>query len=293
MDQDLDLPSSELPAPMAAPLPVPQPLQRLILWTLAFHPIAIAALFCYRAVLAWPPSAPPIDLPSYCYFSLTFAQLSLLGIWLGLGRAYWIVRIPVVLFLTALLPIAMHAFVGGGASEWVAWSMLGTFQMLAVAIPLLIVRSLGTSFSKVQLPATQAGVQFQIRHLLQWTVAAAFLLTFLRWVVHSGGAWGIPHTEIILLLAILAVSNAIVGHMGLWGVMGKGTILLRAGSLAAVILVLGAVFASDKPWGKTEQMIVLALQAAIVVLSLLTVRGAGYQLVSGGRGEGAAAPSQE
>lgn len=249
---------------------------------LAIHPAVIAVLFQYRAMVGWPTSSHPIEAASAFFFALTFAQLSLLGIWVALGKTSFVVRLPIVLLLASLLPLALEEFVFVGRSEWSAWVVLAVFQMLTLAIPLFVVRRLGVQFETFRFVSVRQRAQFHIRHLLQWTIGAALLLAFLRWIVQSEGFRGRAYAELFVLLGVLAASNGIVALMGLVAVMGKGPIPVRAGWLAATVLIIGMSYWYDRPWGRVEQTVVLGLQATIVVLTLLAARRAGYQLVRGG-----------
>jgi hypothetical protein len=209
-------------------------------------------------------------------FALVFCQSSLLALWAVMSRsARWLRIIGLIggsLYLAFLLRWAIDE------GEAIPATLMMT---VVVTCALLVVRQRKVVFRRVsaQKGKERSGLQFTIKGLMTFTLAVAVLITGAKQLREAGG----PKAD-VFIVGLWVACFAVTSLASIWATLGLESPYAR--SIAAVIMstMLGWCFA----YGVTPDwdfsiffyvMLIMFLQTALLVCSLLVVRSCGYRLV--------------
>ena len=224
-----------------------------------------------------PFSAPRWPSPGVmAFFALTFAQVSLIGIWVGIGRCWLLLRLIVGAIVVALEYALAVAF--KDANLEILFLMGGS--AVAAAIALLVsrlwhVRLIRLDISKLT-DATE-GLKFSIRHLLYLTIAVAMLLTIGRSVSVNLGT-----PEEWPFIIALSICFASIALTSVWASLGTGIVPVRM--LVLLLISYGTGFIPPYYWvsirgGFIAFPILTGLLGLIGGGSVLVCRACGYRVV--------------
>ena len=280
------------------------------------NPGAAIALLCGIHVLAGIVlafcSADVPTVSSALFISLVFCQTSLLGMWCGLGRSRWILRLIGLSVGTGYLAIVFGAGIDELSEETV---FVVVVAVLLVAAVTWIVRWLKGAMQQIHdsAPDAREGLQFTIRHLLVLTFAVACLMGIgkalaprisgmdqIRTVGKiSGGvspwrklpacvsglaSWKL--TPLILptalsMMSVIAVCFVCVALAAIWAMLGLGHVALRSILLFVIAMIMGWILAHVIErsfhffWIATT-----TLQATYLMASLFVIRSCGYRFLA-------------
>ncbi len=165
-------------------------------------------------------------------FSLLFAQISLIALWLALGRTYWLVRVGV---LTAIVLAWSIPLDRGKSTAFV--TALSVFAITVVSI-VVLVRVAGVVWtSETDEPGHEMRDSNKVRQvslsrLLGWMTVIAVLATVARYADSSA-----LNTETIVVFALTALSILTTA----WLASARGKLWLRGASAIVVAIVSGMI----------------------------------------------------
>jgi hypothetical protein len=234
-------------------------------WAFAAAKWESATAHPYCALVLWGP-----------FFALIFAQVALVALWAGLGRARLWIRLPVAAAAVGYLGTVLGVGLSGVGIETYTVTALAGCLMWAVTMAVRRFRA-RLVLAEAGCPVPE-GLQFTIRHL--------FILTGLVACLVAGGrmaAPDFPATRLLLLLVIIAlvgVSFAAVGLAAMWAMLGERRPWLRC--IATVLIAAGFALLLKfvHPSQMHEWVCILIMEAIWLLLSLYVVRRCGYRLVS-------------
>jgi hypothetical protein len=214
-------------------------------------------------------------LPIVPLLALVVSDACLLSIWGVLGSSRFAFRSLGWMFgLGYLETITLW-----GASDD-DFCFLASLSALSVSAVLVVTRRWSGPLRKPQTAAATdqvPGFQFSIQGLLLLTFAVAASIA----AVQTAFAWyGRPGH--IVELVIWAVGVATTGLCAVWAVMLSARTAARAVVVLLFSIVIGALIAFGFDEGLEAYaylMLITGLQAAILLVSLQIVRGAGYRLL--------------
>lgn len=215
--------------------------------------------------------------PTLCGFAflgIVFGQTSLLGIWGGLGATPWWSRMVGVIVGTGYLFLLLGLVIDElNQSTFFVVVMATIFVMLIF----LSVRCLRVGICLDSLPvASSVRIQFSIRHLIILTFVVACLFTIGKSVqlyIFSG--------DLLFELLLFITAASVVGVLPVWFVLATRQPVLYSIGLVGVGAFVGYcvgrldALTADSVW----MMTLTAIEALVVVVSLLVVRSWGYRLV--------------
>jgi hypothetical protein len=205
--------------------------------------------------------------------ALTFAQVSLLGIWTAFssaGSCYRLLGLVVgTVYLESFFEIASDR----------EFLYLPSVAMALTVAPLLVVRGFGVRFYRRadEAPSSSqasAVIQLSTRDWMALTVVVAVLIAAAR---GERGAPGHFH-RVFVILAVCFVAASL---LALWAVCAPGGSRTRCLLAAAVSPLLGAFFgyaADAHGHGWVYILTAMLLYSAVLLGSLLVVRWCGYGL---------------
>jgi hypothetical protein len=207
------------------------------------------------------------------FIALIFAQVALVALWAGLGRARWWIRLPVVGVGIGYLGTVLGLGVRELTVETYTITVLAGCLMWAVALVVRTFRARLVLAEAVGHPGPE-GLQFTIRHL--------FLLTFLVACLTAGGKAAAPHFRgagVLVIIVLLGVSFAAVGLAGMWAMLGERRPWLRC--VVAILVAAGFGLLPEllQPQPRCVWVYILVTEAIWLLLSLYVVRRCGYRLV--------------
>ena len=220
------------------------------------------------------------DMPavsSAIFMALMFCQLSLLGLWAGLGRSHWLLRLGA--FPAGTAGLAFLLGWGIGELRMPTVYIVGVIGG-GVLVPACVVRWLSGAIADEARPAADAPprLQFTIRQLLLLTLAVACALTAGKWVIRLFEPYARGELP---KLTTFALCFSTMAFPCLWALLGCGHLARRlpvALSLAGFV-GYGPRYFLQSGTGENEFWLsVTLLQTTLVMLSLYVVRRCGYRL---------------
>ena len=214
-------------------------------------------------------------LPLVPHLAINLSQACLLGHWAAFSRLPgWVRLVGWVLGAVGL------EFLLGAGDEHHEFTGMAALVSGAISLTLLAARH-----RRVQLlghpkpsdPPAPRGLRFTIRTLMLLTLAIALLMASVRGLWETLG--GRPAQ---VLSAIWSLCFVVVGLSAAWATLGRARPLRRSLVVLALAVSLGAAFSSCVCHGWESYFYVntiTALQAVIVLGSLLVVRSCGSRLV--------------
>ncbi len=230
---------------------------------------------------AWTVRMPAAQL---VFWALAFSQVSLLGIWLGIGTSHGVLRAAGV-----AVGIAIWTRIIARSSPGLPenWTMMFVLQTAATALPLIIVQLAGVQLTAASAerdkPARPlAPPQFSLVQLLQWTTLVALLMAAVRFV-------GFPETGIPLLavlaggfslLSLLAVAAMLRRAQPAWGLgwLCLATILVGCAQGLLLSWLRGDLYTHQRTRAMEYHTQLAVAQTLLVVAALWLVRWAGFRL---------------
>ena len=251
----------------------------------------LATLLVDLVVRSLPVKVPGESNSQIVLLALYFSQVSLVAIWLGLGRTPAHTRIA-----TAFLVLVAWSYpsILSSSLQMRLYVDFSADLAATVAIPLLVARLFGLQLTRLGFPAAATSAssglrrwQFSIRYLFGLMTALAVILGVLQWkapyvLVPSTYAFFIDGS-----IASLAAGRALIAWAALWAALGIRATMLRMAVLA--IAALGAYGLTPTPlsfyhssdWsGLPQNGFPIFLEAALLLASLWVCRLAGYRIES-------------
>jgi hypothetical protein len=215
------------------------------------------------------PSGAP-GLATVVFAGVFFGQVSLLAIWVALGSGHLILRV-LGLIAGCIYLYSLFRFGARGSSDDAYYLLVGSG--LVVVLPALLVgwcwgaiRYQGEgSFAPVQL-------RFNIRHLFVLTGAVAALLGLFRWL---------EDREYWSLLISISLAFGGVGLGVAWAVMRLTSPGVQVALAAAFVMISASIMTIATEERESFFLFgpMTGIEALTIVVSLWTVRSAGYQFV--------------
>ena len=218
------------------------------------------------------------DVPSVSsalFISLMFCQTSLLGMWCGLGRSHWSLRLIGLIVGTGYLTIVFGAGIDDLSEETV---FVVVVAVLLVAAVTWIVRWLKGAMQQIHgsAPDAREGLQFTIRHLLVLTFVVACLLTIGKVLAPR-----LLHIHEISLLSVIALCFVCVALVAIWAMLGLGRVLLRSIVFFMIAAAMGWILA--RVVDRSDHIFWISttiFQATYLTASLLVIRSCGYRFLA-------------
>jgi hypothetical protein len=226
-------------------------------------------------------------------FALYFSQVSLTAIWLALGRTAAPRRTAVACFLLFgwVAAFAAPIELDDLPSALSVTLLVTAVAAVSVAFPLLAAKPLGLRLGTPAMASLpRQPLQFSIAYLLGLTTATAVALSAIssvakyRWLpFHDEGT----NYELIAL----GVGRGLVAPLALWAALGNRRLVVRlAALLLAAVAAYEGLFLYDGLYGSTPHRyfnpafmgfsgLLFALEAVLLLGSLLVFRWAGYRVV--------------
>lgn len=229
--------------------------------------VALAALHVFMAIVFHQSRGRAIPLTSIINSGLIFAQASLLGIWAGLGKNHWAVRLIGVALGMAYFSLLDFSFYLD-FSCFILSAIAVPAMLLAVRQRLILQSGNGRATSK-----SSKGFQFSIRHLLFFMFVAGCVLTT--------GKWLRTNSHVIFIYALESVGSVTVGLTSTWAMLGTSHPFRR--SLIALFVAIGAgalvaiILARGEDWFLF--CTIMVANALFLLASLFVVRLCGFRLV--------------
>jgi hypothetical protein len=208
-------------------------------------------------------------------YAFVFSQSSLLALWAVMAPFALLVRIvgwiAGSVYLTLLLRWALD--------EDMAIPM-ALVETLIVTITLFVVRQRNAHLCRISTqPGEQerSGLQFSIRGLMIFTLAVAVLITVVKQLREAEGA----KTD-VFVIGIWVVSLVVTSLAAIWAMLGLRSPYARSIAVLIMSVMLGWCFSYGigQHWEYyVYGMVIMFLQTALLVGSLLVVRSSGYRLV--------------
>jgi len=241
----------------------------------------------------------PLTLHPTRLFALTLqvSQVSLMAIWLALGRTSGPLRLMGAVMVVALWSWALADYAPRDVHLKVSAIDL-TALTVAVSAPLLVARWLGlrlvnvSSASEVEdLAGGLKRFQFSIAYLLGWITAVAFMLGMLQYVTpfwnlrlgYHNALWGL---FLEWRSVVFRIGRAALAWSALWAVLGNRRPVVRILTLCAVGGTAATTTFLANPGHAGGFAYVLALfllEAMLLISSLVVFRIGGYRLKVGRR----------
>ncbi|MHC4177864.1 MAG: hypothetical protein ACYSWU_10175 [Planctomycetota bacterium] len=226
----------------------------------------------------------PLSLDRTVYWALSFAQGSLLGIWVVLGGkgGPWRLASAVVVTaaLFALVEVGgtwLEAMIGGGLAI-VMWLSLVLQQTIATSLPLLILRLLGLKLVEASWETPGLGaskLQFSLRALLGWTAAMAVLLSAIHYLPrrYFNDVLMYPWQQ-----ATWLELHALMALISIWAALSARSLPIRIGVFVLGVALVVAV--DHLCWPRALRNPVFWIgESSFVLGSLWLIRLAGWRLV--------------
>lgn len=240
-------------------------------------------------------------------WGLALSQVSLLAVWLALGRAWVPVRLAAGALVIAGFAVGMSWLPDSERAPF--WAVLFFFQAMIAGVPLAILHQAGLAWTvsraRSSVDAPGAGVtddpggvegslqrrQFSLLYLLAWITAVAIVLGAARSLVAYGSRFQWPDSLFdplrrrgdvhILELGVFLLGRGAVLIASAWAVLGNSRRLEAAAitllSTTAswwMICLLRYGFAGGPAW----LALLHAYEVGVLATALVVVRNAGYRM---------------
>jgi hypothetical protein len=225
-------------------------------------------------------------------WTLQLSQVSLMAIWLALGRTSGPLRLMGTVMVVALWSWALADYAPRDVHLKVSAIDL-TALTVAVSVPLLVARWLGLRLVDVSsapeaedLAGGSRRFQFSIAYLLGWITALALMLGMLQYVTPFWNLQMGRHNALWALSvewrgAVFRIGHAALAWSALWAVLGKRRPVVRILTLCAVggTAVITTFLANPRFAGGIACVLALfSLEALLLISPLVVFRVAGYRL---------------
>jgi hypothetical protein len=221
-----------------------------------------------------------LDPESQCLAGLLMAHAGLLGIWLGLGR----MKAPLRLTIVSVSILLFHAVVVLWRPEFKELPVLLVVDIICVSVLFLLMRMLGLklirlddSEPKTDDMAEQTGFQFSLGTMFAWTTAVAVLLSALATIGFQQISELIPSVHRTTLYFV--VPSFFPTLLWLWAVLGMRTMKPRIIAFVLVPPLASIIYAMLLDVDAKTAANVLVPENAVLLLSLIVCRVAGYRIV--------------
>ena len=217
--------------------------------------------------------------------ALALSQVSLAGIWAGLGKKSTPWRLAAAVLLPVLWSRALQKVTRENAVA--AWLALTLTPALLVVAVLFIARRVGVRLVRgaegARIETSGQGLQFSLRDLFAWTTATAVVLGIAKWLTPWESLW-LP--EGLSRIMLVSISTTAIPFSALWTALGRKRLSARMISLLAipaglVLLVFGRpYFCSYAPTTRdlVDFPLFFAVETFLLLGSLWVFRVAGYRL---------------
>ncbi len=222
-------------------------------------------------------SADQIAISSAIFLGIIFCQVSLLGMWFGLGASPWMLRLIGLIAGSVYLAIECGLGINELDFEII---LLVTLPIALVSVMTWIVRRCRGTLQRVEAdhPEVHEALQFTIGHLMLLTFVVACLLTAGKYAA----PW-LPGLGMLSQIALLGVCYAAVALTAIWAMLGDRHLVVR-GAVVMVMASLAGFLADyildEDPSGIIFWPATTLLQASLLIASLLVCRIAGYRFVA-------------
>jgi len=213
---------------------------------------------------------------SAIFLGIIFCQTCLLGMWTGLGRSHWMIRLSGLAVGSTYLAVELGFGIDSMNIELLALAIL---PCVLVAVVTWLVRLFRGTLRRVEADPTnlKEGLQFSIRHLMLLTFVVACLTTVGKLLTPNWNDIGL-----MALVVVVALCYASVALTSIWAILGTGRPFVRSMFVVVIAIFAGLfveyVFAQGNElpfWLST-----ICLQAVLLVSSLAVIRRVGYRFVA-------------
>ncbi len=221
-------------------------------------------------------------------FALAFSQVSLVAIWLGLGRR----PLP-----WRLVGMVLTVATWSGALPWVLrngppfhrptpWAIMLLGLGLLIVIGVAIARTLGVRLVEIDAPAEEPGDglgrrQFSLGYLLAWMTAVPIVLGMLQYMIPGELLGDAVQRSLHLNVVLINGGLAITALTCLAATLGAGAPIWRSILLVVIVAVVIGVEIQLAVTPVAQRTLILMNLSHVLLLagSLGVVRIAGYRLV--------------
>ncbi len=261
---------------------------RLLIGLLVLASVAVDAMVLMSVgIQRWVPPVWPHPTLGLL-FALAFSQVSLVAIWLGLGRrpSPW-----------RLICLVLTVVAWSGALPWVLrdgppfhtptpWAIMLLGLGLLVVIGVAIARALGATLVEIDAPADPRvdGLgrrQFSLGYLLAWMTAVPIVLGTLQYMVPGELLGDAIQRSLDMDVVLINGGLAITALACLGAMLGTSVPIWRSILLVVIVAVVIAVEIQLAVTPVAQRTLILMHFSHVLLLagSLAVVRIAGYRLV--------------
>ncbi len=260
---------------------------RLLIGLLVLASVAVDAMMLVSVGMdRWvPPEWPHPTLG--LLFALAFSQVSLMAMWLGLGRRPSPWRLVALVLTVAAWSGALPWVLGGGppfhaATPW-ATMLLGLGLLIVIGV--MIARTLGVRLVEIDAPseAHTDGLgprQFSLGYLLAWMTAVPVVLGMLQYMIPGELLGDAVQRSLEMDVVLIDGGLAITALACLAAILGVGWPIWRSILVAVSVAVVIAVEIPLAVTPIAQRTLILMNLSHVLLLagSLGVVRIAGYRL---------------
>ncbi len=213
---------------------------------------------------------------SAIFLGIISCQTCLLGMWTGLGRTHWVVRLSGLAVGSTYLAVELGLGVDALDVEFLVLAIL---PCVLVALVTWLVRLFRGTLQRVEVDQTnlKEGLQFSIRHLMLLTFVVACLTTVGKLLTPNWNDIGF-----MALVVVVALCYASVALTSIWAILGTGRPFVRSMFVVVIAIVSGLIaeYVFDHGEKMPFWLSTTCLQAVLLVSSLAVIRRVGYRFVS-------------
>ncbi len=214
---------------------------------------------------------------SAIFLGIISCQTCLLGMWTGLGRTHWVVRLSGLAVGSTYLAVELGLGVDALDVEFLVLAIL---PCVLVALVTWLVRRFKGALRRGEVDQTnlKEGLQFSIRHLMFLTFVVACLTTVGKLLAPTWADIGALTTTVV----VVGLCNASVALTSIWAVLGTGRPFVRS-MFVVVIAIFSGLFAEyvmDQGDEMPFWLSTICLQAVLLVSSLAVIRRVGYRFAA-------------
>ncbi len=212
---------------------------------------------------------------SAIFLGIIFCQTCLLGMWTGLGRTHWMVRLSGLAVGSTYLAVELGLGIDAMDVEFLVLAIL---PCVLVALVTWLVRLFRGTLQRVEVDQTnlKEGLQFSIRHLMLLTFVVACLTTVGKLLAPTWADIGM-----MTMVVVVGLCYASVALTSIWAILGTGRPFVRSMFVVVIAIVSGLIaeYVFDHGEEIPFWLSTTCLQAVLLVSSLAIIRRVGYRFV--------------
>ena len=251
--------------------------RRSRLWLLVVAHAVLGPLFSIWTTLEGRFSFVLGHLPVVTVSGIVFAQSALLGFWMAFSPMVWWKRLMGLVVGSLYLGASFR--ISADADGYVALMPVMATGGIAAVCRVVRWRYAGLQRFPQQDPrAVREGLKFSIRGLMLFTFVVAITIVGARELRAH-----VPRGPNLLSIVLLSVCFMTTGLASVWAGLGVARPMLRSMVVLLIAGILGALFVYSIGQARGDiyfySTLMMVLQTAVIVASLLVMRSCGYRLV--------------